>query len=494
MTNHTTQRFVITGIRYQMPGDSKEEQTENARRLVESMPLPAQVYLKREPDNAWSRNAIAVYWKFSKLGYVSENYTADVQRAFGGASSSADRLLSATVTGWNSTLMLDAEVEVPEDPSAPCTERARAIKPSPFAIPMPFIEEENRLDFLAQLMFHEDLTREDTDRLIKMATQYLAIAPSLCDSDCRNASRLHRGLRRHREAFPTLPDGKLQELKQLEERARTVVVSIQKEDGMPVIFESHLRKMGEEFSKPGSGFFARYDATCFHLPLTEAGEGEIKAEMQRLVAWLDEVPMGIFSPHSWQPEAIARRLRYLHLSRREFYDVAGAALVVRRLGQELARRKQQAEAQMQAQAQPLGAHHPVPEDCREAADRVFVPTFTLPDKTVLNSRQQVARAAREIDLSKGVQVAMLMKVGMEWKAVRPGASCPDFVRALTGIGVMECAGARAVARMADVMAKRLNGYTSRGKRHPPLPDSHLLWSGRDKAVGRRIYDAMAGCG
>ena len=489
MTKQSTKRFVITGIRYQMPGDTMEERTQNARRLVENMQLPAQVYLKREPDNAWSRNAIAVYWKFNKLGYVSENYTADVQRAFGETPSG--HLLSATVTGWNSTLMLDAEVEVPEDPSAPCTERARAIKPSPFAIPMPFMQDENKLDYLAELMFRGTLTQEDTDSFIEMATEYLAISPSLCDCDCGNATLLHRGLKRHREAFPMLPDEKRRELKQLEERARTVVVSIQKEEGMPVLFESHLQKMKEEFSQPVRGFFDRYDATYFHLPLAEAGEDDVRAEMERLVAWLDEVPMGIFSSHSWHPEVIAMQLRYLHLSRREFYDVAGAALVVRRLGQELARRKQQAEAQMQAQVQPLGAHHPVPEDCREAAGRVFVPTFTLPDKTVLNSQLQVARAAREIDLSKGVQVAMLMKVGMEWKAVRPGASCPDFVRALIGIGVMECAGARTIARMADVMARRLNGYTSRGKRHAPLPDNHLQWSGKDKAVGRRIYDAMA---
>lgn len=489
MTNLKTKRFVITGIRYQMPADTLEERTQKARRLVENMPLPSQVYLKREPDNAYSSSAIAVYWNLDKLGYVSEYYTASVQCAFEGTS--ADGLLLATITGRPSALMLDAEVEVPADLPAPSPQRARAIKPSPFTIPMPFMQDENKLDLLAQLMFHRNLTQDDTDQLIKMATQYLAIAPSLCDRDCQNATLLHHVLKRHREAFPMLPEEKQQQLKLLEERARTLVVNIQKEDGMPVIFESHMQKLKEEFSQPVTGFFDRYDAAYFHQPLTEASEGDIRAERQRLVARLDEVPMGIFSPHSWHPEAIAPRLRYLHLTRREYYDILGAVLVVRRLGQELSRRK--AQAQMQAQVHPHGAL-PVPEDCREAVGRVFVSTFTLPDKTVLNSQQQVARAAREIDLTKGVQVAMLMKVGMEWKAVRPGTSCPDFVRALIGIGAMECADAPAIARMAGVMAKRVGGYTSRGKRHAPLPDNHLLWSGKDKAVGKRIYDAMAGRG
>lgn len=484
MTTLTTKRFVITGIRYQMPGETEEERTQKARDLVENMPLPSKVFLKREPDNAWSKNAIAVYWKYNKVGYVSENYTAEVQRAFDGPSS--DNVLAATVTSWDSTLMLNAEVEVAEDPSAPCRQGERTIKPSPFAIPMPFLQDENKLDFLAKLMFHRDFTIEETDELIEMATQYLSIAPTLCDRDCENATLLHRGLKRHRETFPKLPDEKRQELKQLEERARTVVVNIHKEDELPAIFDSHLQKMREAFSVPGRGFFDRYDASSLHKPLTEAGEDEVETEADRLIAWLDEVPRGIFRSHGWHPETIALQLRYLHLSRAELYDVMGTALVVRRLREELRRRKAQAQPQEEDGARAI------PEDCKEAVRRVFVPTFTLPDKTVLNSPSQVARAAREIDLANNVQVAMLMKIGMERKAVRPGVSCPDFVRALIGIGAMERLGDRAIAKMADGMARRLNGYTSRGRIHAPLPDNHLQWSTRDKAVGNRIYEAMAG--
>ncbi len=483
MTTLTTKRFVITGIRYQMPGETDEERTQKARDLVENMPLPSQVYLKREPDNAWSKNAIAVYWKFNKVGYVSENYTAEVQRAFD--KPSPDNLLTATVTSWDSTLMLNAEVEVPEDPSVPCEESERIIKPSPFAIPMPFMQDENKLDLLAKLMLHRDFTAEETDELIEMATQYLAIAPTLCDRDCENATLLHRGLKRHRETFPGLPDGKKQELKQLEERARTIVVNIHKEHDLLALFENHQRKMREAFSVPKRGFFDRYDANYLHKPLTEADEGEVEAEADRLIAWLDEVPRGIFRSHSWNPETIAQQLRYLHLSRRELYDIMGTALVVRRLRQELRRRK--AQAQSEKDGAPA-----IPEDCKEAVRRVFVPTFTLSDKTVLNSQTQVARAAKEIDLSNNVQVAMLMKVGMERKAVRPGVSCPDFVRALIGIGAMGRLDDAAIAKMAGGMGKRLNGYTSRGKFHAPLPDSHWQWSTKDKAVGNRIYEAMAG--
>ena len=58
--------FEITAIRYQMPGKNFEEKTKNAIEFVAQLPIPSTVYLKREPDNIYSPNAIAVY---------NQNYT-----------------------------------------------------------------------------------------------------------------------------------------------------------------------------------------------------------------------------------------------------------------------------------------------------------------------------------------------------------------------------------------------------------------------------------
>ncbi len=480
MTTQTTKKFVITAIRYQMDGENIEEKTQKARNLVEHMPLPSQVYLKREPDNAWSRNAIAVYWKYDKMGYVSENFTADLQQAF---AADPGGLLAATVTGTQGHLALSGEVENACAPDAAQGERASAARPSPFVIPMPFMEKENKKDLLAQLLFHRDFTADDADTLIEMATQYMGLAPSLCIRDCENASLLFNSLEDYRAHHGELPQEKREQLHDLKEKARTVVADIHREADMIAIFLSHLARMREAFSAPGDGFFDRYDTSYLHKPIGEAGGETIRAEAQRLTDWLDEVPQGIFHSHEWHPESIAPRMRYLHLSRREYCDITGTLLVLRRLKQEL-RRRQAASAEGSEEGKP------VPQNLREAVGKVFTPTFTLPDKTVLNSQVQVAKAARTIDLTSNVQVAMLMKVGMESRAVRPGTSCPDFVRALMGTGALECADNAAVAKMANGMAKRINGYTAKGKRHAPLPDSHWQWSLADRPVGKRIYEAM----
>ena len=75
------------------------------------------------------------------------------------------------------------------------------------------------------------------------------------------------------------------------------------------------------------------------------------------------------------------------------------------------------------------------------------PTFTLPNKVVKISRNQIEKAAYVIDLTTNVQVAMLMAIGMEVKAIRPGVKCIDFIRALIGIGVLKYSDEKAIKNM-----------------------------------------------
>lgn len=132
----------------------------------------------------------------------------------------------------------------------------------------------------------------------------------------------------------------------------------------------------------------------------------------------------------------------------------------------------------------------IPQDCKAAIDKVLIPEFTIKDGSVMKSRRQITDAARKVDINSNKHVAMLMKIGLELKAVRPGTSCPDFVRALIGLGVLEFKGFPAISRMADGMAKKINGYKSKGKTYPPLPDYYQLWSSNDKEIGQNIYENM----
>lgn len=132
----------------------------------------------------------------------------------------------------------------------------------------------------------------------------------------------------------------------------------------------------------------------------------------------------------------------------------------------------------------------IPIDCTEAMKKVIVHTFTIEGGVVLNSATQIAKAAKQIDLSSNSQVAMLMAISMEVNAVRSGCTCPDFVRALIGMRVIAYTNNRAIATMASGMTKKLNGYTKGDKKYPPLSGNHLWWNTSDQPIGTKLYDAI----
>lgn len=132
----------------------------------------------------------------------------------------------------------------------------------------------------------------------------------------------------------------------------------------------------------------------------------------------------------------------------------------------------------------------IPLDCTEAVKKVIVPTFTIDGGVVLNSSKQIAKATEQVDLTSNVEVAMLMCVCVEVGAVKPSATCPDFVRALIGMRLIDFTDTAAISRMASGMTKKLNGSVKNGKRTPSLPANHLRWPSDDLPIGLRLYETM----
>lgn len=132
----------------------------------------------------------------------------------------------------------------------------------------------------------------------------------------------------------------------------------------------------------------------------------------------------------------------------------------------------------------------IPDDCKEAVRKVIVPTFTLEGGVVLNSAQQIEKASKQIDLTSNVEVAMLMSVCIEVKAVIPAVTCTDFVRALIGMRIIAFTDAKAISRMAGGMTKKLNGSTRNGKKNPPLPQNHRQWPSDIRPIGDRLFETM----
>lgn len=484
--------FEITAIRYQMPGKNFEEKTQNAQKFVAQLPIPSMVYLKREPDNVYSSNAIAVYYQnYNKIGYISENYTKEIQRVFPQEQSSTT-IVKAKVIGKVGYITLTADVDIPKECLLPPEPYKRKIDPSPFDISMPFMEEENKIELVTSLLLPRDFKDEDAEELIRLSEHYCAQIPlTLCDVDCKNTSRILNKLKDFTNNHSAISSSTKKKLENLCHRIQNLVANIHREEDRNKIYETHLVRMKKFFSNEKDGFFKRYDDNYLKVPLGLAKTEVIESEINRLTAWLDKVPRGIFHSHNLKKKDIIPQMRYLHLSRREMYDIMGTELVVLRLKEQLYQNELIKNLESYTKQQNAVPDEVcIPDDCRDAINKVMKPTFTLPNKVVKISRNQIEKAAYVIDLTANVQVAMLMAISIDVEAIRSGTKSIDFIRALIGIGVLKYSDDKAIKNMSDGMNKKLKTL-KRNKEHVSSnhPD-YLLWKDKDKEIGKEIYKAM----
>lgn len=484
--------FEITAIRYQMPGKNFEEKTKNAQKFVAQLPIPSMVYLKREPDNVYSSNAIAVYYQnYNKIGYISENYTKEIQRVFPQEQSSTT-IVKAKVIGKVGYITLTADVDIPKECLLPPEPYKRKIDPSPFDISMPFMEEENKIELVTSLLLPRDFKDEDAEELIRLSEHYCAQIPlTLCDVDCKNTSRILNKLKDFTNNHSAISSSTKKKLENLCHKIQNLVANIHREEDRNKIYETHLVRMKKFFSNEKDGFFKRYDDNYLKVPLGLAKTEVIESEINRLTAWLDKVPRGIFHSHNLKKKDIVPQMRYLHLSRREMYDIMGTELVVLRLKEQLYQNELIKNLESYTKQQNAVPDEVcIPDDCRDAINKVMKPTFTLPNKVVKISRNQIEKAAYVIDLTANVQVAMLMAISIDVEAIRSGTKSIDFIRALIGIGVLKYSDDKAIKNMSDGMNKKLKTL-KRNKEHVSSnhPD-YLLWKDKDKEIGKEIYKAM----
>lgn len=484
--------FEITAIRYQMPGKNFEEKTQNAQKFVAQLPIPSMVYLKREPDNVYSSNAIAVYYQnYNKIGYISENYTKEIQRVFPQEQSSTT-IVKAKVIGKVGYITLTADVDIPKECLLPPEPYKRKIDPSPFDISMPFMEEENKIELVTSLLLPRDFKDEDAEELIRLSEHYCAQIPlTLCDVDCKNTSRILNKLKDFTNNHSAISSSTKKKLENLCHKIQNLVANIHREEDRNKIYETHLVRMKKFFSNEKDGFFKRYDDNYLKVPLGLAKTEVIESEINRLTAWLDKVPRGIFHSHNLKKKDIIPQMRYLHLSRREMYDIMGTELVVLRLKEQLYQNELIKNLESYSEQQNAVPDEVcIPDDCRDAINKVMTPSFTLPNKVVKVSRNQIEKAAYVIDLTANVQVAMLMAISIDVEAIRSGTKSIDFIRALIGIGVLKYSDDKAIKNMSDGMNKKLKTL-KRNKEHVSSnhPD-YLLWKDKDKEIGKEIYKAM----
>lgn len=281
--------FEITGIRFQMKGATKDEQTTKAEQFIDSLTFPCKIRLMREMDNIYSSHAIAVYRGYKKVGYVSENNTIDLLEAC--ECGQLSKPLIARITGLAGHLSLTGQVEVPEH-SSQKHNRARVLVSSPFHITIPFLEEDHQLHLLAHMILTENYNADNICSFIECLRDYTQMhAVSVCDCDCSYLGKILYKVKEIITENPSLPHFTLLRLKVYEKRLQELVSQVHSVGEMLQFSRIGLRG-SESFipqaSKASTSSMMSSTSRCHSPLLPKIGKGRAgKAEgmVEPLAKW-----------------------------------------------------------------------------------------------------------------------------------------------------------------------------------------------------------------
>ena len=120
-----------------------------------------------------------------------------------------------------------------------------------------------------------------------------------------------------------------------------------------------------------------------------------------------------------------------------------------------------------------------PAICLEAVKKVVTPQFTL-NGSVFNSQAQLRKAVGLIDVAANAQIGVLLAVCKEVGVVKTQTKNVDFVRALVGLGLIQYVDDDQIKRIAHGFSEKIKN----------LPKRHTLWSGDDRTLGDKLYEAL----
>lgn len=123
----------------------------------------------------------------------------------------------------------------------------------------------------------------------------------------------------------------------------------------------------------------------------------------------------------------------------------------------------------------------IPEKFKKCEKDVFTNTFNYGQK-VYNSRVQTKLAAELVVLDSGASLALLFLCGKHVGAVKPMASCLNFVRALIAIGSLPLMPDKEIHALAKAAYKKINPDGDKG-----MVPSYMSWrNDQDRLTGEKV--------
>ena len=466
----------IAGVRHALWDNVAKEWSARKTQLEERIAAGQYVKLQHEPTNSLDPWAIQAFYDYDgsgnwqPVGRVGTDHVCRVRALFGGK-----KTLTATLIRWEELNghpdipvgTIWAQVQAPRNLVEPNREMetiGKFCSPlSELLLPhLPVRQEEKNLVALC-----DDILKEtDVVRLLDLARRYLHQMDTSFASDDRY---YYLAIVHHLQSFTN---------EQLDEVTAAILHNRHNYDAKSKPLDiyrrqmEHVREAIQSAHGMAEQFCRMYDTDRKREELMDKLKEPLWHEFSRAFP-IDCVE---------EEKRFANRLFYGRYNRTDLYAIYCHIALIEYLQGEAPQPRGDGDGVTNCDA--------IPDDCKEAVRKVIVPTFTLEGGVVLNSAQQIEKASKQIDLTSNVEVAMLMSVCIEVKAVIPAATCTDFVRALIGMRVVAFTDAKAISRMAGGMTKKLNGSTRNGKINPPLPHNHRQWPSDIRPIGDRLFETM----
>lgn len=300
----------ITGLRYRMGNNlTPEEQTAKAEAYIKKLKNGTPVILVSEPDNEFDEHAIAVYIDFEKRGYVSREECELVSPLL-----DENSQCDAIVCGNDGHITYYVTIPHATDFPKKTTLHERKLPPSPVskAILLPFSEEDRRIQIIAPRLVETPITKENIEQLLILCNSYLPFANlSICHEDDRWRKLVFQKIK-ELKGCDFLNNNQSNQCQKLYEVMRKVIGEVRREKDHWAFhaFESQLKDLREKARK--ADYIRKYQDYYIDNPL--------KQRKERLEEWFKNMPWVELRDYQHH-EALARKLCYIGVTRRELYDI-----------------------------------------------------------------------------------------------------------------------------------------------------------------------------
>ncbi len=298
-------RYEVTGLRYQMEGQTLDDKTLAAEDFLRGLKDGTPATLVAEPDNPIDENAIAVYIKYRHSGYIKHECCDEVIPLL-----DSNGHCEAVVCGNDGHLTFTIDIpNAPDNVQAPA-EAKRCLPESvlPRELIMPFSKKERQLQFVA-LKLDGLLVKEDNvDELIEMTNVYLPLSRlSLSKDD--NLWRDHIYKKVAKALKLSITDEQKREL----EHARDTLYDTQgdfhrtHENLLGKVFEQQLSQLSQQ-AKKEDGLYAKFEE---YLTSSRKAQSEVIESLKGWFAEMPRVKLRDYHDH----DQLAMSLNYLKVSR-----------------------------------------------------------------------------------------------------------------------------------------------------------------------------------